>query len=81
MDNKKLMDITVSELIDIFKDSIFSIFDDLLKHRFEPLTFTKNYRLHSLGILLIIFAIILSIFSVLFDGNNSQSIHYYHHYK
>lgn len=61
---KKLHEYTIGDFFFSFKDSIFFIINALLSKNYDIKTYTKNYRLLHLGILIVILCIIVMVFKM-----------------
>lgn len=69
-----LYDLSLLQIIVNAKDSWFNLLDDLLDQRFELSTFTKDNRLFYIGLTIIVFAIILYLYTTISaDGSNTNS--------
>lgn len=55
------------------KDAMFEILDDLLQHKLEIDTFTKNNRLFYIGIVLIFIAVFLYMYTIVIGDNHRSS--------
>jgi len=58
---------SVGNMLINFKDSIFNTLDDILQKKFSIETITKNNRLFYWGMLLVIIALVMYLYSIFAD--------------
>jgi hypothetical protein len=67
-----LYNLSIFQIIVNSKNAWFHLLDDLLDQRFEMDTFTKENRLFYIGITILLIAIILYLYTVIFYDSNSK---------
>lgn len=74
---------SIPKILTDVKDSMFNLLDDLLQGNFTMDTFIKNHRLFYLGIIFVIIAVFMYVYTILVDDTNTTPIggnlFYIHH--
>ena len=72
IENKKIYNYTLLELLIGIKDTWFYLFDDLLQKKFYSETLTKDNRLFFIGLTITLFVIIIYLYDIIFDNTNKN---------
>jgi len=70
---KKLYELSMSEIIIKIKDSWFDLLDDIINNTFGIDSLTKDYRLFYLGITVFFFGCIFYIYNMLLSDNTTNN--------
>lgn len=80
LEEKTIMQSTVSDLLIGIKNTWFYLIDDLLQQRFNVNTFTKENRLFFIGLTIVIIAMILHLYDYLSSDENNDNYDNYDNY-